>query len=144
MLTANDILALSRSGYSAAQIELIGKSMISSDNDRNSVSPPSPSPAPEPAPAPAAPAPEPAPAPAAPAPEPAPAPAAPAAPAPAPAAQPSASGETALAGILAALNELKTTMQASNLATATQPANITPSAEDLLTAMVIPPQRKEK
>lgn len=130
MLTANDILALSRSGYSAAQIELIGKNMVSSDNDRNAVSPPSPSPAPEPAPAPAAPAPEPAPA--------------PAAPAPAPAAQPSASGDTALAGILAALNELKTTMQAGNLAKASQPANITPSAEDLLTAMVIPPQRKEK
>lgn len=129
MLTANDILALSRSGYSAAQIELIGKNMVSPDNDRNAVSPSTP-PAPEPTPAPADPAPEPAPA--------------PAAPAPAPAAQPSASGETALAGILAALNELKTTMQAGNLATATQPANITPSAEDLLTAMVIPPQRKEK
>lgn len=130
MLTANDILALSRSGYSAAQIELIGRNMVSPDNDRNTVSsPPSPIPAPEPAPVPAAPAPEPAPA--------------PAAPAPAPAAQPSASGDTALAGILAALNELKTTMQAGNLAAASQPANITPSAEDLLTAMVIPPQRKE-
>lgn len=129
MLTANDILALSRSGYSAAQIELIGKNMVSPDNDRNAVSPPSTPPAPEPTPAPAAPAPEPAPA--------------PAAPAPAPAAQPIASGDTALAGILAALNELKTTMQAGNLAAASQPAKITPSAEDLLTAMVIPPQRKE-
>jgi hypothetical protein len=34
-------------------------------------------------------------------------------------------------------------MQAGNLAAAQQPQNTQPSADDLLTAMVIPPQRKE-
>ena len=124
MLTVNDILALSRSGYSAAQIELIGQRLAAEDTK-----PTEPSQAPQPAPAPAAPAPQPA--------------TAPASPAPAPAAPVAANTDPALAGILAELRSLKSAMQAGNLAAAQQPQNTQPSADDLLTAMVIPPQRKE-
>ena len=134
MLTVNDILALSRSGYSAAQIELIGQRLAAEDATPTAPSAVSSSslssqPAPQPAPAPATPAPQPAPA--------------PATPAPAPAAPVAANTDPALAGILAELKSLKTAMQAGNLAAAQQPQNTAPSADDLLTAMVIPPQRKE-
>ena len=124
MLTVNDILALSRSGYSAAQIELIGQRLAAEDatpaapSAVSSSSPSSDPPAPQPAPAPAAPA-------------------------PAPAAPVAANTDPALAGILAELKSLKSAMQAGNLAAAQQPQNSTPSADELLTAMVIPPQRKE-
>jgi hypothetical protein len=74
------------------------------------------------------------------APQPAPAPASHA---PAPAAPVAANTDPALAGILAELRSLKSAMQAGNLAAAQQPQNTQPSADDLLTAMVIPPQRKE-
>lgn len=126
MLTVNDILALSRSGYSAAQIELIGQRLAAEDTKPTEPSAPQ---APQPAPAPAAPAPQPA--------------TAPASPAPAPAAPVAANTDPALAGILAELRSLKSAMQAGNLAAAQQPQNTQPSADDLLTAMVIPPQRKE-
>lgn len=134
MLTVNDILALSRSGYSAAQIELIGQRLAAEDAtpaapSAVSSSSPSSDPAPQPAPAPATPAPQPEPA--------------PATPAPAPAAPVAANTDPALAGILAELKSLKSAMQAGNLAAAQQPQNTTPSADELLTAMVIPPQRKE-
>ena len=135
MLTVNDILALSRSGYSAAQIELIGQRLAAEDatpaapSAVSSSSPSSEPPAPQPAPAPATPAPQPAPA--------------PATPAPAPAAPVAANTDPALAGILEELKSLKSAMQAGNLAAAQQPQNTAPSADDLLTAMVIPPQRKE-
>lgn len=135
MLTVNDILALSRSGYSAAQIELIGQRLAAEDTKPTepsasvSSSPSSAPQAPQPAPAPAAPAPQPA--------------TAPASPAPAPAAPVAANTDPALAGILAELRSLKSAMQAGNLAAAQQPQNTQPSADDLLTAMVIPPQRKE-
>ena len=146
MLTVNDILALSRSGYSAAQIELIGQRLAAEDATNTepsasvSSSPSSAPQAPQPAPAPATPAPQPVPAPAIPAPQPVPAPATPA---PAPAAPVAANTDPALAGILAELRSLKSAMQAGNLAAAQQPQITTPSADDLLTAMVIPPQRKE-
>ena len=129
MLTVNDILALSRSGYSAAQIELIGQRLAAEDTKPTEPSPSSAPQAPQPAPAPAAPAPQPA--------------TAPASPAPAPAAPVAANTDPALAGILAELRSLKSAMQAGNLAAAQQPQNTQPSADDLLTAMVIPPQRKE-
>lgn len=124
MLTVNDILALSRSGYSAAQIELIGQRLAAEDTPPaapsavSSSSPSSQTPAPQPAQAPETPA-------------------------PAPAAPVAANTDPALAGILAELKSLKSAMQAGNLAAAQQPQNTAPSADDLLTAMVIPPQRKE-
>lgn len=130
MLTVNDILALSRSGYSAAQIELIGQRLAAEDATPaapSAVSSSSPSSQPAPAPAPTAPQPAPA----------------PATPAPAPAAPVAANTDPALAGILAELKSLKSAMQAGNLAAAQQPQNTAPSADELLTAMVIPPQRKE-
>ena len=124
MLTVNDILALSRSGYSAAQIELIGQRLAAEDatptapSAVSSSSPSSEPPAPQPVPAPAIPA-------------------------PAPAAPVAANTDPALAGILAELKSLKSAMQAGNLAAAQQPQNSSPSADELLTAMVIPPKRKE-
>ena len=118
MLTVNDILALSRSGYSAAQIELIGQRLAAEDTKPTEPSASSAPQAPQPA-------------------------TAPVSPAPAPAAPVAANTDPALAGILAELRSLKSAMQAGNLAAAQQPQNTQPSADDLLTAMVIPPQRKE-
>ena len=128
MLTVNDILALSRSGYSAAQIELIGQRLAAEDTKPAEPSAePSSSVSSSPSSAPQAPQPAPA----------------PASPAPATAAPVAANTDPALAGILAELRSLKSAMQAGNLAAAQQPQNTAPSADDLLTAMVIPPQRKE-
>ena len=109
-MNINDVIALSKAGFSSAQIAQMA--IAAAQN---------PEPAPDPTPAPA--------------PAPAPAPS----PVPAPAPAPAQDNKADFDAILAAIGGLKTQLQQQAIQTAQQPAQMKPTADDMLASIINPP-----
>ena len=117
-MNLTDVIALSRAGFTSAQIAQMALAEQQSPA-------PAPAPAPEPVPAPApAPAPVPAPTPV---------------PAPIPAPAPAPDNKADFDAIMAAIGGLKLQMQQAAIQTSQQPAQTQPSAEELLATIINPP-----
>ena len=101
-MNINDVIALSKAGFSSAQIAQMA--MAAAQN---------PEPAPDPTPA--------------------------AAPAPAPAPAPAQDNKADFDAILAAIGGLKTQLQQQAIQTAQQPAQLKPTADDMLASIINPP-----
>lgn len=109
-MNINDVIALSKAGFSSAQIA----QMVLAEQQQ-----PAPTPAPAPAPAPA----------------PLPAPA----PAPTPAPVPAPDNKADFDAIMAAIGGLKLQMQQAAIQTAQQPAQQQMSADDMIASIINPP-----